>query len=371
MKIFYLPDLGEGLPDAEIHEWHVKVGDTVKKDDNLVSVETAKALIDVPSPFDGKIAILHGDSGDIIKTGSPLVSFEGTAENREDAGTVVGKLESHAGILEEKMMIIKSKHQEKISAKATPTIKALALKLNVDITTITGTGNAGMITAADVKSASQHTEPKEGFTLLKGFRRAMFHTMSLSREETCPVSVFDDADLSAWQDDTDISARMVRALVVACTSEPALNATLDTSTQSQKFNTAVHVGIAMDTEEGLFVPVIHHAEKLSLKEIRQKINEYKKKVHDRTIASENLHGATITLSNFGKFAGRYATTVIVPPQVAIIATGPKRVEPKVKNDVICACQILPLSLTFDHRAITGGEATRFMGILLHDLEKDS
>jgi pyruvate dehydrogenase E2 component (dihydrolipoamide acetyltransferase) len=193
--------------------------------------------------------------------------------------------------------------------------------------------------------------------------------MSAARDETCPVSVFDDADLSAWSSDTDISARMVRALVTAAKAEPALNATFDANTVSRKFNDAVHIGIAMDTEEGLFVPVIHHAETLSQDAIRIKINAYKNSVRDRSISPEDLHGATITLSNFGKFAGRYATTVIVPPQLAIIATGPKRIDARVKNNVICACPLLPLSLTFDHRAITGGEATRFMGILIADLEK--
>lgn len=369
MKIFYLPDLGEGLPDAEIQEWYVKVGDSVKTDDPLVSMETAKAIVDVPAPFSGKVAVLHGKPGDIVKTGTPLISFESDGEKREDAGTVVGHLESHAGVVEEQMKIIKSDKSAQTSVKASSVVKGLAERLGVNITQVTGTGRNGMITAKDVQLAVAHPPVKEGYSQIKGSRRMMLASMTHSRDEVCPVSVFDDADISAWRDGEDISARMVRALVTAAKAEPALNASFDALSQSHKFNDAVHVGIAMDTEEGLFVPVIHDAQTLDLKSIRQHIDTLKKEVHARSVSPEKLHGATITLSNFGKFGGRYATPIVVSPQLAIVATGPKSLDAVVKDNKICACSRIPLSLTFDHRAVTGGEATRFLSIMMKDLEK--
>ncbi|MFI4956235.1 MAG: dihydrolipoamide acetyltransferase family protein [Gammaproteobacteria bacterium] len=369
MKIFYLPDLGEGLPDAEIQEWYVKVGDVVKTDDPLVSMETAKAIVDVPAPFSGKIAVLHGKQGDIIKTGTPLVSFEATGEQRQDAGTVVGHLESHSGVVEEQMKIIKSDASSRNSAKASAVVKGLAARLGVNIMQVTGTGRNGMITAKDVQLLAAHPALKEGFTPIKGSRRMMLASMTHARNEVCPVTVFDDADISAWEKGQDISARMVRALVVAANAEPALNASFDAATQSHKINKDVHVGIAMDTDEGLFVPVIHHAEKLNATQIREQLETLKISVRSRTVKPEDLHGSTITLSNFGKFAGRYATPIVVPPQLAIVANGPKRLDAVVKNNEVVVCPRMPLSLTFDHRAVTGGEATRFMGALIQDLEK--
>jgi len=369
MKIFYLPDLGEGLPDAEIQEWYVKVGDEVKTDAPLVSMETAKAIVDVPAPFSGKIAVLHGKPGDIIKTGTPLVSFESTGEQRQDAGTVVGKLESHAGVVEEQMKIIKSDKSSQSSVKASAVVKGLAERLGVNIAQIKGSGRNGMITAKDVQLAVAQPALKEGYTPIKGSRRMMLVSMTHARDEICPVTVFDDADLSAWREDEDISARMVRALVVAAKAEPALNASFDAPSQSHKLNDDVHVGIAMDTNEGLFVPVIHHAEKLNPKQIREQLETLKASVHSRSVKPEDLHGATITLSNFGKFGGRYATPIVVSPQLAILANGPKRLDPVVKNNEVVVCPRMPLSLTFDHRAVTGGEATRFMGALIKDLEK--
>lgn len=368
MKTFYLPDLGEGLPDAEIQEWYVKVGDVIKTDQPMVSMETAKAILDVPAPFAGKVAVLHGKHGDIIKTGSPLISFESDGEQRQDTGTVVGHLETHAGVLEEKMKIIKSTAQAN-TAKAAPVVKALATRLGVDIMQLHGTGRNGMITAKDVKDAAQVHALKPGFTLLKGSRRMMLASMTQARNDVCAVTVFDDADLSAWGEKVDFTARMVRALVRAATAEPMLNASFDAHTQSFKLNDTVHVGIAMDTDEGLFVPVIHDAQTLDQKAIRDRINALKISVHARSIHPDDLHGGTITLSNFGVFAGRYATPIVVPPQLAIIATGPRRMDAVVKNNAVVVCPRLPLSLSFDHRAVTGGEATRFMGVMIQDLEK--
>lgn len=368
MKYFKLPDLGEGLPDAEIREWYVKPGDTVKTDDRLVAMETAKAVVDVPSPFSGVIEQLHGKAGDTIKVGSVLVTFEG--ESRKDEGTVVGKLESTGGVVEETARIIKSSSRITSSHKATPAVKALAQRLGVDLSHISGTGPHGMITVHDVKTAQGNVSPQEGFEFIKGSRRVMMKTMAESHQAVCPVTIFDEANIAAWAPDEDISARLIRAVVRACQSEPSMNATFDGSTGSRRMNAHVNVGIAVDSHEGLFVPVIHEADHLldNPQALRAQINEFKITLRDRTIEAHKLSGATITLSNFGSFAGRFATPIVVPPQVAIVGAGARRETVIADEGRAIVVPILPLSVTFDHRAVTGGEATRFMGALIADLK---
>jgi len=367
MKYFKLPDLGEGLPDAEIREWYVKVGDTVKTDDRLVAMETAKAVVDVPSPFSGVIEQLYGKAGDTIKVGSVLVSFEGESSAREDEGTVVGKLESTGGIVEENALVIKSSRTAS-THKATPAVKALAQRLGVDLSHIKGTGPNGMITAQDVKASQGAAPTQEGFELIKGSRRVMMKTMMDSHAAVCPVTIFDEADISAWKADEDISVRLIRAIIIACQAEPALNATFDGAAGARRLNACVHIGIAVDSNEGLFVPVIHNADTLSVEALRAHINEFKITLRDRTIEAHKLSGATITLSNFGTFAGRFATPVVVPPQVAIVGCGARVEKVIARNGKAVVATVLPLSITFDHRAVTGGEATRFMGVVIKELK---
>ncbi|KTD08167.1 dihydrolipoamide acetyltransferase family protein [Legionella jamestowniensis] len=369
MNIFNLPDLGEGLPDAEIHEWFVKEGDTVEVDQPLVSMETAKAVVDVPCPQAGKIIKLFGKPGDVIKTGEPLVGFEATEAVRSDKGTVVGNLEESTDISEDNFTI-GSSHSGTQRAKATPAVRLLAKKLGVDLKSIKGTGEHGVITRDDVQNAAnKQTQLPEGFEALRGVRRAMLNSMVQSHQEVVPVSIFDEADIQCWQPQTDITVRLIRAIVEACKKEPALNAWFNTEHSARKCFTEVNLGLAMDSTEGLFVPVIHNAAKRSDTEIRQLINDYKTDVQNRTVAADNLKGATITLSNFGKFAGRFASPIIVPPMVAIVAVGRLYEGAVVNQDRIEKHRLLPLSLSFDHRAVTGGEATRFLGAVIEALQK--
>lgn len=372
MNQFKLPDLGEGLPDAEIHEWFVRVGDTVAADQPLVSMETAKAVVDVPSPQAGTIAKLFGNPGDVIKTGDPLVSFECSAEKvseaRDDKGTVVGNLEEDADLEEDNFTVgAITSHRTRI--KTSPSVKMFAKRLGVDIYKVVGTGEGGFITKADVDAFSKqsHALP-EGFEPLKGVRRAMLSSMVKSHEEVVPVSIFDEANLSNWGEKEDITVRIIRAVLRACKEEPALNAWFNNEHSARRCFDEVHLGVAMDSPEGLFVPVIHNAQSLDDAELRSRINQYKNEVSERSVPSENLKGATITLSNFGKFAGKFASPIIVPPTVAIIAVGRLYRGAAVMGESLTAAPLLPLSLSFDHRAITGGEATRFLGTMIQALE---
>ncbi|HVT62748.1 MAG TPA: dihydrolipoamide acetyltransferase family protein [Legionellaceae bacterium] len=367
MDIFKLPDLGEGLPDAEIHEWFVKVGDVVQTDDPLVSMETAKAVVEVPSPQSGKIAKLYGNPGDIIKTGDPLISFEAEIA-RSDQGTVVGHLEASTTISDDHFII--GSERATTSLKTTPNVRLLAKKLHIDLTTLKGSGEHGFITRQDVeRAAEERLKPQEGFSPLQGIRRAMQQSMMKSHQEVVPVSIFDEADIHQWAEHTDITIRLIRAIITASQSEPALNAWFDGKACARKCFDTVHLGLAMDNAEGLFVPVIHQAETYSDQQLRDKINQFKLSVNDRSIAKEDLTGSTITLSNFGKFSGRFASPIIVPPSVAILAVGRLYEAVVPKQGQIAIHRMLPLSLSFDHRAVTGGEATRFLGAVIASLQK--
>ncbi|MBI2786434.1 MAG: 2-oxo acid dehydrogenase subunit E2 [Legionella longbeachae] len=371
MNIFNLPDLGEGLPDAEIHEWFVKEGDAVIADQPLVSMETAKAVVDVPCPQTGKISKLYGKPGDVIKTGEPLVAFASTSDKPADKGTVVGNLEESSEITEDTFTIgVQQSATNRI--KTTPAVKLLAKKLAVDLSVLKGTGEFGVITREDVQAqADKNSQVPTGFEPLRGVRRAMLNSMVQSHAEIVPVSIFDEADITAWKPGTDITVRLIRALIHAAKTEPALNAWFDAKHSARQCFEQVHLGLAMDNDEGLFVPVIHDVGTLSDIELRKMINDFKKSVSNREITADKLKGATITLSNFGKFAGRFASPIIVPPMVSILAVG-RLYQGVVVNaqGTIEAHNILPLSLSFDHRAVTGGEATRFLGAVMESLQKE-
>jgi 2-oxoisovalerate dehydrogenase E2 component (dihydrolipoyl transacylase) len=365
MKIFYLPDLGEGLPEAEIREWLVKEGDEVQVDQPMVSMETAKAVVEVPSPQKGRIIRLYGKSGDVISTGAPLVEFD--SKETVETGTVAGTLEVGEEILEEKATGIQPKQTTVI--KALPAVRALAKQLQVDLTTVTPSGPNGQITAADVEAAAGTQMPEAGYEPLHGVRRAMAFGMTQSHREVVPVTLMDDARLKNGAVYHDVTLRLIRAIIAACKIEPCLNAWLDHKTLSRRIHDEMHLGIAMDSNEGLFVPVLKSADKLSSQALREKINAYKEALKNRSIASEEMRGATFVLSNFGTFAGRYATPVLVPPTVAILGAGRIYEQATLLDNQWVMQKMLPLSLTIDHRAVTGGEASRFLAAVMEDLER--
>ncbi len=466
-KTFNLPDLGEGLPDATIVEWYVKEGDVIKLDDNLVSMETAKAVVDVPSPVSGKVLKLAGAAGDIVVTGHMLAEFEmdmsmpqraegqdtghhhggghsvGTqdpapdnkvvasseggaiaasnaaqpeaananATAKKDAGTVVGAMQVGDAVRSEAAVAVGG-------VKAVPAVRATARKLGVDIARVRATGPDGVVTMQDVKNAaadasllmpaqaSQHngtpahaapaqtlptadanrrsTVSQAGKPMrtqppgvvangqpeqLKGVRRNMARVMADAHANVVPTTLVDDADLHQWIGKQDITARLVRSIVAACKEVPALNAWFDGQALTRTLHPHVDIGIAVDTDDGLFVPALRNADMLDAHGVRAAIKRLRTQVEDRSIPSTELSGYTISLSNFGMFAGRYATPVVVPPCVAIIGAG------KLCHDVVAVMggievhRRMPISLTFDHRACTGGEAARFLKALLDDLAR--
>jgi pyruvate dehydrogenase E2 component (dihydrolipoamide acetyltransferase) len=416
MTTFNLPDLGEGLAEAEIVRWHVQEGDAVKVDQPMVAVETAKAVVEVPSPYSGLVKALHGKPGDIIATGAPLVDFElqssgaaASAPAREaparkadprqpdDSGTVVGSMPTTS---EEELVETAVAGSDIASprerVRAAPAVRALAKRLGVDLTAVRGTGRGGLITVDDVMTTSGPTSMQAAATVtafrttpatprpgtpapqssgepekLRGLRRAMAQSMALSRDNVVNCTIFDDADLHAWRKGEDFTIRLLRAIGVAAAAEPALNAWYDGENQTRRLMPRVDVAMAVDSPEGLLVPVVRDVGKRPTAELRADVNRLKAAARDRTVAPEDLRDFTFMLSNFGMIAGRYGTPIVVPPAVAILGAG------KLSHDVVAvmggieAHLRMPLSLTFDHRCVTGGETARFLAALIRDLERSN
>lgn len=472
--LFLLPDLGEGLPDAEIVEWHVAVGQVVRLDDPLVSMETAKAVVDVPAPCSGTLLRVAGKAGDVITTGAWLAEFEldptlpqraaghdtghvhgaghapaptvmppmpslsasdlsndlpegvtpafgGGFKNatpalaapaptpapaqREDAGTVVGAMQVSSEVRRESTVAVGG-------VKAVPAVRALAKKLGVDLARIAPTGADGVVTLADVKRAAERGEARLGESPtpsalrapapsiaapvadvrppvaampprpersidadfdtdapIRGVRRNMVRSMAAAHAEVVPTTLMDDADLHAWSPGEDITVRLIRSLVVASAAEPAMNAWLNAKEGTLRRHARVDVGIAIDHADGLFVANLRGADRMDAAGMRAGISRLRDGLKDRSLPAEELSGYTIMLSNFGKFAGKYATPVVVPPCVCIVAAG------RLYHGVVPVLggiethRLMPLSLTFDHRAATGGEAARFLKAMIDDLQR--
>lgn len=371
MKIFKLPDLGEGLPDAIIREWYIKAGDQIEKDQPMVAMETAKALVDVPAPFSGKIEKLFGNANDTVETGHALIGFEGEADLsdiKKDTGTVVGKIEQSEQVISELNI-----SDNKINA--TPAIRALARKLNVDITKIKFSGDR--ITEQDIKNSVKTVKSalKDGFENLSGIKRAMILNMQRSHQDIVPVTLSDEADIHAWTKSPvkqDTTVRIIRAIITACQKEPALNAHFDGENHSVKKFKEINLGLAVDVPHGLYVPVLKDVANKSDEEIRALVEKFKAQAQTKSIAQDDLHGATIVLSNFGTIAGRYANPIILPPTVAIVGVGriAKSVVPD-ENNQPAVHRMVPLSMSVDHRAITGGEVARFLRALMDALSQSS
>ncbi len=366
MKIFKLPDLGEGLQEAEIVEWHVKAGDEVKADQPLVSVETAKAVVEVPSPHAGRIEKLFGGKGDIVHLGAPLVGYEGDGEE-SDAGTVVGHMDVGKEVVDEAP--VESAARAGGGIKATPAVRALARRLDVELGMVTPSGPDGLITVADVQRVANILKEAGPAEALRGVRRAMARNMALAHAEVVPATLLDDADIHAWPKGTDTTIRLVRAIVAACKAEPSLNVWFDAKSGTRRLVKKVDIAIAVDTPDGLFVPVLRDVDKRDAADLRRGLDRMRADVQARTIPPEELRGGTITLSNFGMIGGRYSAPVVLPPTVAIVGAG--RIGDRVVafDGQPAVHRVLPLSLTFDHRAVTGGEAGRFMAAMIADLQK--
>ena len=363
MKVFKLPDLGEGLQEAELVQWRVAAGDEAPADQPLLSVETAKAIVEIPSPWSGRIEKLYGQAGQVVHVGAPLVGFEGAAED-DDTGTVVGEVQVGHQVAHEAPAAV---GRSAPAIKATPAVRALAHRLNVELEMVTPSGPDGVITTADIQRVAKILAEAGPPEVLRGVRRAMAQNMTLAQSEVAAATVVDDADIHAWPAGSDITIRLVRALVAGCRAEPALNAWYESHTMARRVLDKIDVGVAIDSPEGLFVPVLRDVAHRDAADLRRGMDRMHADVAARRIPAEELRGNTITLSNFGMIGGKYAAPIVMPPTVAILGAGRVHDQVLAVDGAPAVRRVLPLSLTFDHRVVTGGEAARFLAAAIADL----
>jgi 2-oxoisovalerate dehydrogenase E2 component (dihydrolipoyl transacylase) len=375
MRAFHFPDLGEGLHEAQVVEWHVAEGDEIAADDPLLSVETDKAVTEVPAPWKGRIAKLCAAVGDTIHVGDEVVRYEGE-EQAKPAAVAQQQGATPAGAPAQRP----AAHAKRV--RAMPAVRILAAELGVDLAGIAGTGPDGTILARDLAgplrsragggtaslpSKAPGDSDEAGWQPLSGVRRSMARNMVRSRAEVAPATVHEEADVSAWAKGSDVTARLVRALVAGIAAEPALNGWFDAA-RGRKLHEELHLGIAVDIADGLVVPVLRDAGALDAGRLRSELDRLIEEARRRTLAPRDLIGATMTLSNYGMIAGLHATPVVIPPQIAILGSGRIADRLSLGGGGPRVARILPLSLTYDHRCVTGGEAARFLRAVIASLE---
>ncbi len=409
---FILPDLGEGVAEAELIRWQVNPGDRVQEHQTLAEMETDKALVEVPSPWTGVIRELHGAPGDIIAVGSVLVSYQGGTEpesvtvdaaQTEDAGTVVGRVDTSLTVSDQLTRRREPEHAAVAGGKAlaTPAVRRVARELGIDINQVLGTGRGGRVTAADVQAfdgpttavaepaARSATPPMpaapidgDGVTqriAIRGVRRTIAKALERSVRTAVHFTVTDEADVTALdrkrREYTTVLGRklsfmpiVLAAICKALRQHPLLNANVDDEKQEILVKGVINLGIAVDTEHGLMVPVIRDAAKRSIAELGDAVADVARRARDRTIAREQLIGGTFTISNVGSYGGMYATPIINYPEVAILAMGRAKERVLVKDGMFYAGWTMPLSLSSDHRIVDGAESARFLNTVVRLLE---
>ena len=390
---FLLPDLGEGLEDAEVVQWLVGEGDRVDLNQPLVEVNTAKATVEIPSPWPGTVERLHAAAGDVVAVGSPLVSVR-VDDGAEAAPTSRRPVLVGYGVDESEespaaFAAPSTAGDAPPTVAATPAVRKLAKENGVDLSTIAGTGPGGRITREDVERAiatglpataarvpqATFAPPAEARTdtdvevvPVQGIRRIIAERLTASVRDIPQVTTFitlDAGALLAFRDsfasgDTRMSPLpiVVRALAETCAAHPLLNASFSAERSEILVHRSVHVGVAADTERGLLVPVVRDAGRRGISEIAGEVARLVAAARDGSIGPDAMTGGTITVTNVGTFGSESGTPIIDPPQGAILALG--LIEPRalVVDGAVVPRPACTLALTFDHRLMDGAQAGR-------------
>lgn len=412
--IFNFPDIGEGLDEGTILEWYVAKGQQIKSGDPLVKMETDKVVTDIPSPKTGTLSMLYGKIGEVIHVGNPLVEIdiegvEGAAAVEEQKKTqlevveeegagVVGTLEvagnnaylpsSNEGATSQPVAM--EKNTKKILA--TPVARAYAKEFNVDINRVTGTGPGGRVMKEDIKNyfeSSKRIEdnakvvpqlPPDRITYqpLTQIRKTIAKNMTTSKHTAVHMTVHEEVEISELMRvrekfkkqfaDKDIKLSylpfVLKAVALALKKHPTLNAELDLEGNRMVFKNYVNIGIAVDTEDGLVVPVIRDVDQLTIAELAQKVMEIAEKGRTRQLSLNDMKDGTFTVTNYGSIGGLYAVPVINYPQAAILGIGRLFEKPIFKGTEVVKGSFFPLSLSVDHRIVDGGETTRFINTVI-------
>ncbi|EKD31347.1 MAG: hypothetical protein ACD_77C00345G0013 [uncultured bacterium] len=413
--IFKFPDIGEGLEEGTIIEWHVEKGQTVKMGDPLCTMETDKVVAAIPSPKNGVIAARFGKIGETIHVGSALVEIdiegvngiaaidEATKEEPVEEGAgVVGTLEiagnnavlsaSNEGVKPEGTIELSNK-----KALTTPVARAIAKDLGIEINLIKGSGPAGRVTKEDVTrfaqegtkntksdyvqlsfSKSESSENLIETEPLSQMRKTIAKNMIQSKHNAAHMTVFEEVEISELDrirkkykdilasEDVKLTylAFVVKATAMALRKFRSLNSEMDMEKGVMLYKKYYNIGIAIDTEKGLVVPVIRNADKLSLKKIASEIENISAKAREGKLTLEDMRDGTFTITSYGSIGGLFAVPVINYPQAAILGVGRISKRPVVKGDELAIGLVLPLSLSVDHRIADGGETARFVNTIM-------
>ena len=455
---FILPDLGEGVHEAELIKWRVKPGERVAEHQTMAEMETDKALVEVPSPWAGVIKELKGKEGDIINVGAILVTYDmgtgaaspaskapaksetsgrpasgGPGRNdvtesrapakaaaksdsaeREDAGTVVGSVGGTLSIPDRfarKPAARDNGESSNGKSIATPAVRRIAREAGIDINAVAGSGRGGRVTASDVLSAAEGSTPalragrdpdaaaslEHGLPArravvppltveasdtripFRGVRRKIAEALSHSIHTAVHFTVVDEADVTALDRKRKEYAQVLGrrlsllpfvmlAVCRALRQHPSLNANVDDTAGEIINRAAINLGCAVDTDHGLMVPVMRNADKLSIVQLGDMVNDLALQCRNRTVPRESLTGGTFTISNVGSYGGMFATPIINYPEVGILAAGRAKEKVLAKNGTIYAGLVLPLSASCDHRVVDGAEGARFLNSVVKLLE---
>ena len=403
--IFKFPDIGEGITEGKILNWYVKKGQEIKSGESVVKMETDKVVTDIPSPKDGIIAEIYGSEGDVINVGDPLIEIEIEGVFGEDLQEeavaekgfgVVGTLEvagdaAHLPAGDEGLPEEPGKEEVPRKVLATPVARAMAKDLNIDINKIPGTGPAGRIMKKDIRAyfdslqkgdgkiktapeAEQHGVLPVEYRELSQIRKAIARNMIRSKQSAAHMSAFEEVEVSEL---LKLRAKykesfskeglkfsylpfILKAVVESLKKHPALNSEMDLENNRMIYKKYYNIGIAVDTEDGLVVPVVRDVDKLSIRELTAKIMETAEKARERKLNLDDFKDGTFSVTNYGSIAGTYGVPVINYPQAAILGVGRIRKIPVVKDDRITIGQVLPLSMSVDHRIVDGGDTARFL-----------
>lgn len=415
--VFNFPDVGEGIEEGRIVEWLVAEGQEVAVDQPLVKVETDKAVVELPSPKAGTVITLHHEAGAEIRVGDPLVTIaeagEGPAGDAEDTAVAGAPEVPAAPAAVPSTAAAAPAAAPSRRPLATPKTRALARELGVDLSSVRGTGPAGRITVGDVRrtaaaaDAPAGPEPPELVPApaaapagrekppavapaggekrvpLSHLRKVIARSMAESRRTAVHVTHVDEADVTellalhgtmkepiAQRSGVRLTLLplFVRALVAALEEHPAFNARVDEEAGEMVFTGHHHIGVAVDTPEGLIVPVVRDAGSKSLVELAAEIAELAERARRRELSLDELKGATCTITNIGPLGGVFATPIIPLPQLAIVGLHTIKERPVVYRGEIAVRKMMYLSVSFDHRWIDGAQAARFMTDLVRLVE---
>jgi len=416
--IFKFPDIGEGITEGRIIKWYVKKGQTINSGDPIVNMETDKVVTDIPSPKNGTIVTLFGHEGDVINVDDPLMELEiagvdgesaqeiakevpqkATEEPVDEKGFgVVGTIDvagdsallpsTNEGFIEkEKPITVTGK-----KVLATPVARALARDLGIDINSVKGTGPADRVMKADIhKYKTTIHEPEQKVSVSKNdlieyedlsqIRKTIAQNMVVSKQTAPHMTIIDEVEITKLIDvrnkykeqfkakGTSLSflAFIMKATAQALSKHTALNSEFDRDNNRIAHKKYFNIGVAVDTADGLVVPIVKDVDKLSFLDLSLKIDDVISRARDRKLTLDDFKDGTFTITNYGSIGGMFGVPVINYPQAAILGIGRLLKKPIVKGESIEIGNVLPLSMSVDHRIVDGGEAVRFLNLVMRYL----